>query len=373
MEVLLFLVLCVVWPFRWLFQLCSSKSMAFQKTSATPAHVCSESLRKNMHGGLLWASSRNYTDMWTRDTFFASMGIESPRAFIDTLARYQREDGLVPLYVGRGNACCKFLCGARPSGPVKATYTDVKTGDCPTDSCFQFIIMAHEYYPAQCKKAWAFMQRFVRHGLVYEEGLGTWQDTIKHVGHVAYTNMLYYQATKLLYPEKAPQIRAKLIEALWTGTHFRCSSTNDSFGQVDNALGLLYDVAPRASAVIRTFRAYFKSPLSPPNKRLDCADETAFKWSDVFLPCYPLGNARYHNGWAWSWPWLLMQKALKKCGEHVDVEALSSWISKYGTLYETYDVYGPVKRLLYQSQPDFSEACGLYLDVVSDKLHTALI
>ena len=99
-------------------------------------------IQKNVNDGLLWASSLNYTDMWTRDTFFAfisnkkSLGI-----FADELVNFQRDDGLIPLYIGRGNACLKCCCSFKATGPIKATYSDVKTGDEPTDSCFQFIII----------------------------------------------------------------------------------------------------------------------------------------------------------------------------------------------------------------------------------------
>ena len=56
-------------------------------------------------------------------------------------------------------------------------------------------------------------------------------------------------------------------------------------------------------------------------------------------------------------------KAKKAYGKPFSLEYYSSIISEYGTLYETYDSSGPIRRLLYWSQPDFSESCGLYLEV----------
>jgi len=52
-------------------------------------NLCQESIRKGIHGSLLWASSQDYTDMWTRDTFFASWGIDDDivRPFVDTLRK----------------------------------------------------------------------------------------------------------------------------------------------------------------------------------------------------------------------------------------------------------------------------------------------
>lgn len=363
MEVLWFLVLCIIWPFRWLWQQCSSKKMPATPRTAPAWKICQESIRQSIHDSLLWASTQDYTDMWTRDTFFAAWGIDKElvRPFIDTMAKFQREDGLIPLYIGRGNACCKMFCGQRPSGPVHAVYADAKTGDCPTDSCFQFIIMAYEIYPEQCKKAWDFMQSKVVDGLVYEHGLGTWQDTIKHKGHVAYTNILYYKAATLLYPGTARVILRQLVNKLWTGHYFKSSTTNGSFGSVDNALALLYDIAPAAQGIRNVLSKH--TWTSPPNVVLDSSDKP-FQWYDVYLPCYPIGNAEYHQSWGWSWVYLLVKRAL---GD-TDLTSVNEIIQSYGSLYETYDKYGPVRRVLYNSQPHFSEACGIYLNIARKKL-----
>lgn len=365
MELVYFVILSILWPFRWLWQRCSSKKTPPMPRTDPAWKLCQESIRKGIHGSLLWASSQDYTDMWTRDTFFASWGIDEDivRPFVDTLAKFQRGDGLIPLYVGRGNACCKMFCGQRPSGPIHATYADAKTGDCPTDSCFQFIIMAHKTYPEQCQKAWDFMQTKVVDGLVYEHGLGTWQDTIKHKGHVAYTNILYYKAATLLYPGTARVIFAQLVNKLWTGHYFKSSTTNGSFGAVDNALALLYGIAPVTKG-IRTILSKH-TWTSPPNVVLE-GSAKPFRWYDVYLPCYPIGNAEYHQSWAWSWVYLLVKKAL---GD-TDLALVNDTIQKYGSLYETYDEHGPVRRVLYKSQPHFSEACGIYLDIVRKKLKT---
>ena len=367
MEILFFLLLTIIWPFRWLWQQCSSKKMRPKSRTEPAWKICQESIRNNIQNSLLWASSKDYTDMWTRDTFFAAFGMAPAvvRPFIDMLAKYQREDGLIPLYIGRGNACCKMFCSTRPSGPVKPVYADAKTGDCPTDSCFQFIIMAHDIYPEKCRLAWEFMQTKVRNLLVYESGLGTWQDTIKHNGHVAYTNILYYKATTLIYPGRARVILAQLQNKLWTGQYFKSSTTNASFGQVDNALALLYGIAPVTKGIRNILST--QTWTSPPNI-VPGSSEKPFKWYEVYLPCYPIGNAEYHRSWAWSWVYLLVRKALND----TNLEKCEEQIKKYGSLYETYDITGPVKRVLYQSQPNFSEACGLYLDIVQKKLTAVL-
>lgn len=369
MELILFFILCLIWPIRWFIQLFKSKKTKKNMNNEEPYKLCRKSIKHNINDQLLWASSLNYTDMWTRDTFFACMGIENTQPFIDVLAKYQRNDGLVPLYIGKGNACCKLFCNQKPTGRTKAAYCDAKTGNIPTDSCFQFIILAYNLYPNKCKQAWYFMQKFVKNDLIYENGLGTWQDTIKHKGHVAYTNILYYKATKMLFPKKSNRIKEKLIEKLWNGMFFECSTTNKSFGQVDNALAILYDVAPTPNTIFEIHARYFNSVYDSPNKLIrNNQTYPAFQWYEVYLPCYPLGNAKYHNGWAWTWVQLLFLKAKQKNLKQINIEFYITILRDYGSIYETFDKNGPIKRLLYNSQPDFSEACGIFLDLIGKKI-----
>ncbi len=361
MEILFFVLLSIfLWPIRWLLQLCSPKKLSTKPSKDSAVEICQNSLAVNLRTPLLWASSQDYTDMWTRDTWIASWGMDSRsvRPLLECMARYQREDGLIPLFIGRGDACCKLFCKRRPYGPAKPVYADAKTGNCPTDSCFQFIMMAHKLYPRECKRAWDFMQTKVKDGLIYENGLGTWQDTIKHRGHVAFTNILYHRACSLLYPERADAILKQLIRKLWTkNRYFKASTTNNSFGHVDNALALMYNIAPETKFLRKQLSKF--GWTSPPNTMLG-SSEAPFKWYEVYLPCYPIGNSDYHTRWAWSWVFLLVKKALND----TDLWDVNQQIKKYGSLYETYDENGePVCRLLYKSQPNFSEACGLYLDL----------
>ena len=365
MEFLYFVILWVMWPIRAIIEQFQSKCTLEQRTPLRPDLVCKKSVLKNTKNGILWASSQNYTDMWTRCTFFACMDNTALRKrMARQIVKYQRKDGLIPLYIGQGDAFAKLFCGQVPKGTINAHYTDAKSGDNPTDSCFQFIIMAHTDYNSECKLAWNYMQKYISSGLVWEEGLGTWQNTIKHKGHVTYTNLLYYKATLLLFPKRAAYIKKRIVETLWNGTYFISSTTNKSFGQVDNALAVLYGVAPSAETIFSTHATHFKSPTAPPNlKIVDGKSSAAFGFSDIYLPCHPLGNADYHNTWSWSWVNLLFMKAKLKHGKKINLSYYSDLIQKYGTLHETYDENGPIKRLMYNSQPNFSESCGLFVDV----------
>lgn len=362
MEVLYFVILGVMWPIKVVVERCQSKHTAEKRTPLRPDSVCKKNILKNTKNGILCVNSQNLTDMWTRDTFFASMdNISLRKRMMRQLVKYQRKDGLIPVYIGQGGVFGKLF---EDKDVTNAYYKDVKTGSEPTDSCFQFIIMAHAEYPKECKLAWNYMQKYIASGLIWEEGLGTWQDTIKHKGHVTYTNLLYYKATLLLFPKRAAYIKKRIIGTLWNGKYFMSSTTNKSFGQVANALSVLYEVAPSVETIFSTHATHFKSPTAPPNLKIeDDKSSAAFGFSDIYLPCYPFGTADYHNKWSLSWVNLLFMKAKLKQNKEINLSYYSELIQKYGTLHDSYDENGPIKRLLYKSQPGGSASCGLFVDI----------
>ena len=147
-DVLLSLLLLPLTPFIYLYNALLNKDTPFICSYKTAYRICLDLLEKNSTEIGILASQNEYTDVWTRDAFFAIMGLQSKELkweakTIETLTKFQREDGLIPLYVGRGNACSKLICRTRPSGPLKAQYGDSKTGDIVTDSCFQYLSLIH--------------------------------------------------------------------------------------------------------------------------------------------------------------------------------------------------------------------------------------
>jgi hypothetical protein len=349
-EIPLCILLLPLTPFIYLYNALLNKDTPFICSYKTAYRICLDILEKNSTDIGILASQNEYTDVWTRDAFFAIMGLKSKglewdAKTIETLTKFQREDGLIPLYVGRGDAFSKLICRTRPSGPLKAQYGDYKTGDIVTDSCFQFIIMAGPG-PAS-ERAWKFMQQYVKDGLIYEEGLGSWMDTVYHKGNVLYTNVLYYQAAKVLRKDYT-SIRSEIYNKLWNGRYFDCSSTVKSFDQVGNALAIIYNMTEQKESIIRYRRDNFTLGLQNP----PCMP----KVTNIYLPCYMIGNQQYHN-FGWSWVNLLFLSVM----DSNDLDVFTKEIEKRGTIHEIYTDYGPVNQLFCRSQPEFSEAAGMYL------------
>ena len=342
-------------PFIYIYNFFLDRRSPVKCTKNTAYNICLEILRKNNKSFGILASPNEYTDVWTRDAFFSIIGLNSKgydwgENTIETLTKYQRLDGLIPLYVGPGDACSKLICRAKPNGKIKATYGDSKTGDVVTDSCFQYIILVGECEAS--KRAWDFMQQFVKNGLIYENGLGSWMDTVYHSGHVLYTNVLYYRAAIVLGKNKvADTIKSRLFETLWGGSYFYCSTSIKSFDQVGNALAIKWSLTDQAKkdSIITHRKKHFRLGLvNPP-----CLP----KVDNVYLPCYLIGNQEYHN-FGWTWVNLLF---LSVMNDSEELKIFETEIKKRGTMYEIYADYGPTNQLFCRSQPDFSEAAGMYL------------
>ena len=78
----------------------------------TALKVISNNYKKNV--GVL-AGNIYYADMWTRDAFITSLGLLSNNLIkpvldtFNTLSKYQRDDGLIPLRFGNDHYVLRFL------------------------------------------------------------------------------------------------------------------------------------------------------------------------------------------------------------------------------------------------------------------------
>ena len=116
--------------------------------------ICTVALERN-HTTIGIACDGTRTDVWMRDAFFACQGAMSlgkQQIVLDTLntmAKHQRTDGLIPLYVGNSgycnNTCINVSNNYKAFKKVKPQYVDHKAHSESSDSCSQFIILANQY------------------------------------------------------------------------------------------------------------------------------------------------------------------------------------------------------------------------------------
>lgn len=156
-----------------------------------------------------------YSSVWTRDSFFAMMApvperADRLRALADRLRDSMSADGAAAFTFNEIFYVPSTLLGR----PVRRTqpntlFGDEKFGEPVMDASAQYVIMVSQAFEATRDEAWlrshaeavcramAFYDAHVDAlGRVLEEPFGNWEDSLKFSGAVAYTNVLYLEATR---------------------------------------------------------------------------------------------------------------------------------------------------------------------------------
>lgn len=151
-----------------------------------------------------------YNKVWTRDTFFSLLGVETPaieyKKFATRLWRARNpHTNHIPYIFGR--TFVPFSSGAQ--------FNDEKTHTPVADSNALYVLAAvcgNTRNPQNAKAALAWydsLRRIPGSPLVYEGAAASWEDSLKEPSHpVAYTNALVYAATlKTTETEATPAYR----------------------------------------------------------------------------------------------------------------------------------------------------------------------
>ena len=332
------------------------------------------------------AGTRQYANVWTRDSFFSLLAPTSDRGellaiFADRLRRNERY-GHIPFTYNKILYTTTLLCPCLPKScktrkkPL-VSYRDEKLGNLVMDSNSQYIIMVYEAFQVSKNMDWLNMHKTTirncrnwydkhvnRRGLIQEIPFGYWEDSLMLSPLIPYTNLLYLKALKCaselldtpyqIYSDLKRRVTNLVLDktklggldtvsvsllALW-GEHLEIDMS-----RVDEALGYLNKFYPVTSMI--------------PNR------EKLLPSSEVFFPMHIIGQEKYHNGWNWAWVGCLFCAALARRNFKVAARRrfgiYERLVSIYGTLHEVYEDFKPVRRSLYTSEECFSEALGCYL------------
>lgn len=332
------------------------------------------------------AGTRQYANVWTRDSFFSLLAPTSDRGellaiFADRLRRNERY-GHIPFTYNKILYTTTLLCPCLPKScktrkkPL-VSYRDEKLGNLVMDSNSQYIIMVYEAFQISKNMDWLNMHKTTirncrnwydkhvnRRGLIQEIPFGYWEDSLMLSPLIPYTNLLYLKALKCaselldtpyqIYSDLKRRVTNLVLDktklggldtvsvsllALW-GEHLEIDMS-----RVDEALGYLNKFYPVTSMI--------------PNR------EKLLPSSEVFFPMHIIGQEKYHNGWNWAWVGCLFCAALARRNFKVAARRrfgiYERLVSIYGTLHEVYEDFKPVRRSLYTSEECFSEALGCYL------------
>lgn len=402
-----------------------AKSEIFSDTIALAAAIARRTIEGNVVSvrvgrdprprTAIFAGTGKFDALWTRDACYACLGVlamgraEAVRGVLETLLDHQFPDGLVPRRIGSGPPeWAALLDGAgltraRPTvlGMVDRTspsYLLGQTGVVCPDATMLAIWLAQEYveraeddafaeaYEGRLESARAWLGRQENAGgLIEQEPISDWKDTVDRGRVVVYNQALTFQALRSLarlarrrgqaeaaarHDADADALAARVRAAFWDEAlgHFRDSEALANFSPDGNLLAIANGLATGAEAeriFARCDRCLERGPLLP-------AADPLYPDRRVPLGVRLVGMRLYHDGVSWPWQDALLAIAAARRGDATRarraLEAVAALAVRDEGFFEVYegDPPRPMRRWIYRSEPGFSWSAGLFLRAVEE-------
>ena len=370
----------------------------------------------------IMAGSGNFTDLWARDCCQAGLGAvraekqdqQHVRRSLETLAQYQRWDGMIPIRIGSGTLIfkCFSIRGITPKGfgqkldrawekltrrKTEARYDTSKDRFFvftePLDPNLWFMISLDDYarqtrddhfakdqyQRLEGAAAWISSQDKDEDHLLEEGPYAGWADSVKKNGKVLYSNVLYARAMqamaeicdrigegnrKIHFEDKVKRIRDAINATFWNGKYYIDWIDTERHGHMptyENALSVVFGIADNSQAnsvedsLTRVFgEDMFFNPHS-----------VTLPMREINLTQRLIGMKDYHN-LSWQHIGCMDAVAKNKIGRKEDAIKVLGFVAdqilRHGTTHEILDRNGnPINRLLYQSEGPFAWTAGLYV------------
>lgn len=344
--------------------------------------------------------THHFTDLWARDSFFASFGVNRigrskfTEVTLELFLSHQKPDGLLPYRILRSpTTFLKYLGRPRYYQTPRSSFRSRQSGGVIPDGGLMAIIAAEEYirytgdtkflktvYPSLTASITWYLNKF-RGGLIHEWFLCEWADSVLKTGRVLYTNVLYYKAlvsmhelTKLYgtntdttgFLHRAKKIKALINQTFWNGTYFADwvdYKPHQIFSAHANLLAIWFGVPTKEQAL----------------SILKHAKEHCWQMftMDTNYPYYPawripiwnyfVGMGDYHNrGCLWLQPGILYAVCLNQLGLREKawkiLHSIAGQIVKHNGVHEVYERDGkPVNRFFYRAEYPFAWSAGLFV------------
>ncbi len=357
-----------------------------------------QNIIETKEGLFVQAGSHQFQSFWTRDFCFASFGLSRAgkhkvvKNHLQKLLDSMNSDGLIPRILESSfskktvllNTVFSFLPAnikkSKHNKKLKAEHFG-EHGTLSIDSNALVIIACFEYLKysgdnefiennkEKLKTCFDFYERRTRDALIYQKEFEDWQDSARREGITFYTNLLYFQAGKLLSEREVISFDVVFQEKLIRDTFYRDGlfiSIKDK-PQIDiasNYLALIFDFVLKEHQKEHFEKINAKEYSSSPFPL--CAYPNSAK-DQISWTCKYVGLSRYHDEMIWSWIMGLKLKALEKLDDKTNFETYLGAIwelnQKHGSTFEIYSVttHKPVKNVLYQSESPFSWGIGITL------------
>lgn len=354
-------------------------------------------LRNSYRKDGICAGRTHFSDIWIRDSFFASLGALSVQDYgivkrnLQTVMRYMNEDGQVPLRIGQKYFLLKYLGIQRKK---QARYMEDKGISVPVDGNSLLMIVFAQYlthtkdtqfaknYFTKLKHVidWNFNQDIDHDLLIEEGGYAGWADSLNKKGKVLYTNTLHYQAVVSFvqickhlkehtyakeYQLLANQINDKINELFWENTYYVDQVSLKKryiFSTDGNLFAILFGIASleKIKLILQTVQEFqLESDFSI------ATNYPKYSSKETYAPFSFIRMSDYHNGLIWVWLGCVNAVAKYTAGypdeaRHI-LHQIALKIVEYKGVYEVYNHGKPVNRFFYKSEHGFAWSSGLFV------------
>ncbi len=350
--------------------------------------IATRDLRECYDENGIVAGRDHLQNYWARDGFFATLGANKLRDFeivkknLDLFLSFQREDGLIPMFISRKKLKPKY--GLLSNAVDSNSLLIIAFADYVRHSRDK-LFLEKNYKKISLAMDW--LNKKDKDGLIEEGFFANWQGTIIKSGEVLYSNCCYYYALKEFawlskragvtmleaeYEKRAEKTKHVLNLKFWQGDYYYDwidFSIKNYFDSAGNLLAIFWDIASeyRANEIIRFIEEneLNKIPLK--------TTEPEYGFWRVIPFLLPFKAYYYHNGFSWPWLGCIYALALNKIGQKEkaleELKKVAELIDQECVCHEVFDFEGkPVSSLLLKSERPFAWTAGLFVRACSEIL-----
>jgi GH15 family glucan-1,4-alpha-glucosidase len=351
------------------------------------------------------AGWRNFREPWARDFGFASFGLLEisehlvVKETLELFLHFQRKDGQFPVKVHSTNILERFIHSLfqrqQPiHAPLRPKYRTAHH-TISLDGNALIVIAALNYlrrvndeafaethWPALKQGLyWLESKALEADGLLHQGAYTDWADSVKRVGCVHYTNVLYWKALHEfaidavrygfitegeMFQKRAEQLKKAIDDHFWLEDegYYR---TSDQFHDILSSSGNLLAVAwglaspEQANCILDRMKA-FKMAEPVPTQ----VTNRPYHESFIALENRLAGIPHYHTSAAWLWlgAWhvvaLARNNRLEEAQELLD--RMSTVIVRDGVVHEVYGLDGRyLSTLFYTSEAPLTWSASLFI------------
>lgn len=365
--------------------------------------IAVKSLRKCYKQDWIHAWTKHFTDIWSRDSIFASFWA------LDLWDNYIVKKNLLKIISNLSSDWQIFLRYWSSSffqvlkffgldfWKDKARYFQDKWNNVSQDQNSLFLILLYKYIKdtwdilfakdniKQIQKVFNWNETQLKWDFIFWANYTTWQDSVKKPWYNLINNVFYLESIKsyskilesiweenLIYKDYFEEKKLKFIDFFWNKEKWYFNDWIDNrevydyFSLDGNMFSIFFWItdSKKSEKILNFLILNEENLLSPFWAKTNYPN---YSFSQVCRRYHLFWMADYHNNSLyWLWLWSLVSVVLYKTWNSnlafLELEKISKIIKKYKNVYEVYDKAGkPLKRFFYSSEENFAWSSSFFI------------